>query len=187
MVTNLQLTATVEISLSKQKMLLMAAGSLAFVAAGFWFITHPGIRLFGNKPYPVFTYLIGFAAVAFFGFCAFCLIKKLFDTKPGLVVNEEGIIDNCSGFSFGFIPWADIEDIYVIEIGRQKLIIVLVNNPEVYINRQTNPLMKKMAAMNYRSYKTPVSITANTLQYDFEELYVLLRAHVEKLNFNRNE
>jgi hypothetical protein len=39
-------------------MLLMAAGSVAFVAAGFWFITHPGIRLFGNKPYPVSLMLL---------------------------------------------------------------------------------------------------------------------------------
>jgi hypothetical protein len=57
--------------------------------------------------------------------------------------------------------------------------MVLVNNPDDYINRQTNPLMKKMAAMNYRSYKTPVSITANTLQYDLEELYGLLKERLE--------
>jgi hypothetical protein len=179
MASNLQLSTPVEIPLSKQKMLLMAAGSVAFVAAGFWFITHPGIRLFGNKPYPLLTPVIGYAAIAFFGFCAFCLIKKLFDTRPGLIVNEEGITDNASGFSFGLIPWADIEDIYVIEIGRQKLIMVLVNNPDDYINRQTNPIMKKLAAMNYRSYKTPVSITANTLQYDLEELYGLLKERLE--------
>lgn len=154
----------------------MTAGSLAFVAAGFWFVTHPDVRLFGNQPYPVFTYIIGFAAIAFFGFCAWCLAKKLFDTKPGLVVNAEGIVDNASGFSFGLISWAVIENIDVIEIGGQKLIMVYVSNPDDYINRQTNAIMKKLAAMNYKSYKTPISITANSLQYDFEELYALLQS-----------
>jgi hypothetical protein len=172
---NLQPTTSVEIPLSKKKLLLMLFGSIAFVAAGIWFVTHPQIKLLGNKPNPVLAYAIGFAAIAFFGFCAFCLAKKIFDAKPGLVINAEGITDNCSGFSFGLMPWVDIEDIYVMEVGRQKLIMVLVNNPDDYINRQTNPLMKKLAAMNYRSYKTPVSITANTLQYNFDELYGLLR------------
>jgi hypothetical protein len=180
MSNNLQPPIPVEIPLSKTKMLLMAAGSLAFVAAGFWFVTHPDLRLFGNKPYPLFTYLIGFAAIAFFGFCAFCLAKKLFDSKPGLVINEEGITDNASGFTFGSIPWTDIENIEMIQIGRQKLIMVLVHNPEEYISRQTNPIMKKMAAMNYSSYKTPISITANTLKYDLDGLYSLLSGRLSE-------
>jgi hypothetical protein len=172
-------TATqIEIPLNKGKIALMSIGSLAFVAAGIWFITHPAIRLFGNNPNPILGYGLGIVAVAFFGFCAYCLVKKLFDTRPGLIVSSEGITDNCSGYTFGLIPWADIAGIEVIEVGKQKLIMVLVHNPAEYINRQSNAIMKKMAAMNYRQYQTPVSITANTLQYDLEELYALLKGRL---------
>ncbi|OOQ58153.1 STM3941 family protein [Mucilaginibacter pedocola] len=179
MASTLQANNTVEIPLSKTKLALLLIGSLAFVAAGLWFVTHPDIRLFGNRPYPVFTYTIGVLAIALFGFCAYCLFKKMFDTRPGLIVSDEGITDNASGFTFGLIPWADIEDINAMEMGKQKLIMVFVSNPEDYIGTQTNGIMKKMAAMNYRSYGTPISITANTLQYDFEELYRLLRGRME--------
>lgn len=179
MANNLQNAATVEIPLSKNKLVLMLVGSVAFVAAGVWFVTHPDIRLFGNKTNPALAYIIGIAAIAFFGFCAWCLAPKLFDNKPGLVVSAEGITDNCSGFTFGLIPWADIEDINVLEMGKQKLIMILVSDPDEYINRQSNSIMKKMAKMNNSSYGTPISITANTLQYDVEELYSLLRGRLE--------
>lgn len=182
MAENLQHTDTIEIPLNKTKLSLMALGSVAFVAAGVWFITHPNIRLFGNQPNPILGYGLGIVAVAFFGFCAYCLVKKLFDTRPGLIVSSEGITDNCSGYTFGLIPWADIEGIEVIEIGKQKLIMILVHNPAEYIDRQSNAIMKKMAAMNYRQYQTPVSITANTLQYELEGLFKVLR---EKLAENK--
>ncbi|TFF38862.1 STM3941 family protein [Mucilaginibacter psychrotolerans] len=168
-------SAPLEIPLNKSKIALMSIGSLAFVAAGVWFIIHPTIRLFGNKPNPILGYGLGIAAIAFFGFCAFYLIKKLFDTRPGLIVSEEGITDNCSSYTFGLIPWTDIAGIDVIEIGRQKLIMIPVHNPAEYMNRQSNAIMKKMAAINYRQYQTPVSITANTLQYELEDLYTLLK------------
>lgn len=53
--------------------------------------------------------------------------------------------------------------------------MIEVSNPDVYINRQTNFIAKKAAAINHKMYGSPISITANSLKYSFDDLYYALR------------
>ena len=166
----------IEIPLSKGKLVLMFAGSLLFVVAGFWFIKDPETftkTIF--RPSPTLIIIAGYASVVFFGICTLFSFRKLFDTKAGIVIDDKGIHDNSSGVSAGFIPWIDITNISTIEISRQKLIMIEVSNPDVYINRQTNFIAKKAAAINHKMYGSPISITANSLKYSFDDLYYALR------------
>jgi len=50
-----------------------------------------------------------------------------------------------------------------------------VSNPEEYINRHTNFIAKKAAAINHKMYGSPISIAANSLKYSFDDLYYALR------------
>lgn len=109
----------IEIPLSKGKLVLMFAGSLLFVAAGFWFIKAPETfteTIF--KPSPTLIIILGYASIIFFGLCAVFIFRKLFDTKAGVVIDDKGIHDNSSGVSAGFIPWSDISNISTIEVSR---------------------------------------------------------------------
>jgi len=167
---------TIEIPLSKGKLILMFIGSLLFVGAGFWFIKAPETftqTIF--KPSPMLIIIVGYALVIFFGTCATFIFRKLFDKKAGLIIDREGIHDNSSGVSAGFIPWSDISNISTIEISRQKLIMIEVSNPDDYINRQTNFISKKASAINHKMYGAPISISANSLKYKFDDLYYTLR------------
>ena len=169
----------IEIRLSKKKILLILLISIVFTAIGFWFVTNPPIiknPVFGN---PLMITVLGYASIVFSVICIIFCIRKLPDNKPGLIVDNEGFIDNSSGVSGGQILWKDIENISIFEMGRQKLIMLQVNNPEEYINRQTNGFKRKLMAMNHKMYGTPLSITANTLDISFEELLAILS---EKLN-----
>jgi hypothetical protein len=51
----------------------------------------------------------------------------------------------------------------------------IVNNPQDYIDRQTNALKKKGMQMNLNSYGSPISISANSLTTNFDNLYELLQ------------
>ena len=160
----------IEIASSKKKIVLMLLAALAFVVIGFWFvISLPAISntYWGN---PIKIAIAGYASILFFGLCAFALIKKLPDNKPGLIIDQTGLTDNSSGVSAGQILWADIEDISVIEIHGQKLIMLQVTNPQDYINKQTSGFKRKMMQMNYKMYGTPLSITSNGLKISFDEL-----------------
>lgn len=164
----------IEIPLSKKKLMLLLVGSLVFVAAGIWFLLNPpkiNNPFFGN---PNFILIISIAAILFFGLMAFFIARKLPDNRPGLIIDQLGLIDNSSALSPGQVLWSDIENISVIEINRQKLILLDVKNPQDYIDRQSNGFKKKLMQINFNSYGTPLSITANSLQIEFDELFRLL-------------
>lgn len=170
----------IEIPLSKSKLVLMLSGALAFVAIGLWFaIAPPTIdnSYWGN---PVKMAIVGYASIIFFGLCAFYLIRKLPDSKPGLIVDHEGLTDNSSGLSAGRVLWADIVNLSVIQIHKQKLIMLHVKNPQEYIDRQTSLFKRKSMELNYKMYGTPLSITANGLQTSFEDLLSILTNKLEE-------
>ena len=172
----------IEIELSKKKILLMLLGSLAFVVIGLWFeISPPPI----SNPYwgnPTKLAIVGYASIFFFGLCAFILFQKLSDNKPGLIIDGTGVTDNSSGVSAGQILWSDLEDISVMEMNRQKLIMLHVKNPQEYIDKQTSGFKRKMLQMNYNMYGTPLSISANGLKISFDELMATL---ISKANSQR--
>ncbi|KIC89406.1 STM3941 family protein [Flavihumibacter sp. ZG627] len=169
----------IEIELSKKKILLMLVGSLAFVAIGIWFVISPPAisnSYWGN---PTKLAFVGYASIFFFGLCAFLLFRKLSDKKPGLIIDNTGITDNSGGVSAGQILWSDLEDISVMEMHRQKLIMLHVKNPQEYIDKQTSGFKRKMMQMNYNMYGTPLSITTNGLKISFDDLMATLIAKVK--------
>lgn len=93
------------------------------------------------------------------------------------------MIDNSSGVSGGEILWVDIENIKVIEIHRQKIILVLVKNPQEYIDKQSKSFKRKLMKLNYDMYGTPLSIASNGLKISFDELFAILTS---KINSDTN-
>ena len=155
-------------------MLMTLSGSLVFVGLGFWFLIHPPITnhwLFGNM---TLFFVIGLASVLFFGFVAVTIFIKFSDQKPGLIISRHGITDNSSGVSAGLIPWADIQEIKISKVMSQKFLMILVNNPQAYLDKVKNPLKRNAMKMNYKTYGSPISISSNALRTNFEELHRIL-------------
>jgi hypothetical protein len=171
--------APIEIPLSKKKMALTLAGSIIFVGIGSWLLINPPIinhPIFGN---PLVILIIAIAAMLFFGLVAVTVSRKLLDKKAGLIINSEGIIDNSSGVSAGLILWTDIEAIELRQVMNQQFLMIMVKHPKDYIDRVSNPLRRKAVEINYNSYGSPISISANSLQINFNDLGSLL---TEKMN-----
>ena len=168
------MSGQIEIPLSKNKLILMFLGSLIFVALGLWFVIKPPTisNRFLNNPTLILT--VGIAAILFFGLCTIFLAKKLPDRTPGLIINDLGITDNSSGVSAGLILWSDIVAITVENVANQRFIMVIVKNPYDYINRQTGFIKRKAMEINYKSYGSPISISANGLKSNFVELYKII-------------
>lgn len=174
MTTNLPII----IPLSKGKLLLSTLGAFAFVAIGFWFVLAPPTRT-GSSLESTLLMVLGLVSILFFGGIAILVIRKLFDSRPGLIINEQGLNDNSGGLSLGQILWTDIEDIQVLQIQRQKLLLILVKNPQDYLDRQSNGWKRKLMAMNHRQYGTPLSISTNGLKISFAELLEILKQQLE--------
>ena len=162
------------IPISKRKITLLFFGSVLFVAFGVYFLMEPG-KFVGpvmqSKP---FVFIIGAAAVIFFGICAVFAGIKFFDKRPGIIIDKNGITDNSSGVSGGLISWKEITGISTAQVHNQRFILLMVNDPEKRIEAEPGSFKKRMMKINYRMYNTPVCISANGLQCNFDELYKLI-------------
>ena len=172
----------IEIPLDKKKMLLTFFGAITFVGLGVLFLINPSMfvtTIFRNQ---IIIFIVGLASVLFFGLVAITVFRKLSDKKAGLIINRQGIIDNSSGVSTGLVLWSDIEEIKISRVLNQKFLMVIVRNPQEYIGKVANPLKKKGMEMNYKTYGSPISISSNSLQTNFDNLYKLL---TEKMKENK--
>lgn len=168
------------IKLSKSKAILMILGSFGFVAAGYWLFTMDAAAM-KEMPIddPLFIHGVGIVSMVFFSLTGIIGIRKLFDKRPGLVLNSAGIIDNSSGLSAGFIPWSEITGAETYEVRRQKMLIIKVRNPEEFIQRG-NVLRQAMVKMGSKLSGSPIAITSNTLKINFQELLATFAQYHKK-------
>ncbi|MDH4472782.1 MAG: STM3941 family protein [Fluviicola sp.] len=168
----------IEIPLSKTKMTLTLLGSLAFVGIGIWFLIKPpkiSNPILGN---PTLIIAVGLASILFFGFVAVSIFRKLSSKNVGLIISRQGVTDNSSGVSAGLIPWTDIQEINVSQVMSQKFLLLIVRNPQEYLDNVRNPIKRTAMKANYKMYGSPISISAKVLDTDFDRLHQLM---VEKL------
>lgn len=169
----------IEIPLSKKKIILIFIGSIIFIALGVWFVMKPHTFSSGGPlRNPALVTIVGAAAILFFGICALYAVRKLPDSKPGLIIDESGLTDHSGAVSAGHILWTDIIDLSVITIQRQKFILLHVKNPQDYIDRHAGGFKKKMMKLNFKMYGSPISLNANSLKISFEELHKLIAERV---------
>lgn len=172
-------TERVEIAWSKAKLIKLLIFSVLFLLAGLWLaIRQPEIRnSFFNSPIMknLAAYggtIMGAAGIYFFS-------KRLIDKRPGLIIDENGITDNSSAFSFGLIPWSDIAQVYEFSIqasiaSRPRFITVELHDPEKYISRETNSFKRNLLLLNLKNYGSPVHISTNGLEINPNDLLGLI-------------
>ncbi|MES2727769.1 MAG: STM3941 family protein [Bacteroidota bacterium] len=157
---------SIEIPLNKLKIVLLTIGALLFVAAGLWlwYIAERQARY--DSTVVRIVALMDFLLFGLFGIIGF---GKLFDTKPGIVINHIGITDNSSAIGGQTIKWDDITHLRIEAVKRTKFVLIYVNNPHQYINN-ANLFKKFWMNMNYRVYGTPLSISSTALACNIAEL-----------------
>jgi hypothetical protein len=164
----------VEIPMNKTKMNQVFMISLVLVGIGLLFLINPTMFTTRRINSPTLIFVLGLFSVLFFGLAAVTIFRKLSDKNPGLTINSQGIIDNSSGVSAGQIPWTDIKKIKIAKVMNQQFLMLVVRNPQNYINRVTNPLKRNMMKMNHKIYGSPISISSNALRTNFNDLHKLL-------------
>lgn len=169
----------VSIPLSKSKILLLSLLCLGFVLLGLWLLLlAPELDIFGALGI-YFQKIVGALSIGFFGPAGFFLVRKSLDKTPGLVISNEGIIDNSSMVAAGKIIWSDVKGIKESTVAGERFIRVEVKNPQKYIDRQKGGFQRKSVEINYQKYGSPIQISANGLDATHEEIVSLLRERIE--------
>jgi hypothetical protein len=164
------------IKLSKTKIVALTLGSIAFIAGGLWLWIIADTQTRFN-PFLVKGFSI--AAVLFFGMCGLYGLTKLFDNKPGLIINNIGLLDNSSGVSGHLIKWTDITGLDVEQVQQTRFLLIFVNNPNDFLNK-ANRFKRFWMKMNHKMYGTPLSISSTSLQCNFDELVSLIKDGLKK-------
>lgn len=173
----------------------MLVGSLVFIVLGICLVVAPEYfqtqsRTLRDGPNSIpGIMLLGIIGAVFFGACAIFTSRKVFDTRPGLIIDDLGITDNSSAVAVGRVFWHDVTDVESFEMyGRRhagpisKFVILRVKKPQRYLDQQMAFLKRQAMQTNFKMCGTPVTITSNTLKITHQDLYTLLRRkHAEYL------
>lgn len=162
----------ITIALSKRKMIYGLLACFALVSTSSWLIY---LAITAKHSWPeLFTSVvigaIGIIGIALFGGIAIAIFSRLFNRKPGLMINDQGISDNTSSLSVGLIAWQDILTLQTVVISSTKLLMIVVRNPEDYLNKSTSKLKTRLMRSNLKMYGSPIAISATNLQCNYDEL-----------------
>jgi len=105
-------------------------------------------------------------------FCAATAIyvgRRLFDPTPGLVLDEEGLIDRSNALGAGRVRWSEIREIRVTQSMGQRFLTVVVDDPRKFIEA-AGALRRPAVEANHRLAGSPINITPKTLRLPYEEL-----------------
>lgn len=106
---------------------------------------------------------------------AFYHLYKLFDSKPGIIINERGIVDNSNFVSVGLIRWENITNIKINKVYGQKQIVIEINNPDETILNQKNPLKRFFMKFNKDHFNSPILLSSVALNCKFDDLYKIIK------------
>lgn len=160
----------IEIPISKTKTLLLILGCLGFVMVSIWLWSIADEQ---TSRSPALIKMVSILGILFFGLGLVLGPKKLFDKRPGLIIDDEGIRDNMSSSGGRFISWSNITGFETIKIKSTKILLIHVNNATDIINKESK-WRQKMMRYSERTYGTPISIGSGTLKIDFDKLETIL-------------
>lgn len=170
------LAAEVVIPLSRNKLALLLVGSVAFVGGGILLCFLADTQ---TDFHPAFMKGVGLVGVFFFGLCSIYGCVKMFDPRPGLIIDEDGIVDRSNAVSAGRLHWDEITGLKVSTIMGQRFLVIELADPRKCLERW-GFFKRMMNAVNMKITGSPVNIASNSLRIDFDELVQVLTAALRR-------
>jgi hypothetical protein len=147
---------------SRAKLVTLVVGSVAFVVAGAWMLTNA-------EGEGWFVGTVGVATVTFFGACGAYAMFRIARPTPAVVINLQGIVDNASAVSVGFIRWDEIDQLREYRFQNQVFLGIVPRNLDAILARQ--PAWKRSAIRaNLRLGAAPVNIPQAVLPMRVSDL-----------------
>lgn len=163
-------------NLNKKNIIYTILMLFLLIIVGFLFILYSSIFISSIVRSEFFIRIVGilisvFSLPLFIGYCIL-----LFD-KDGVIVSNEGMINNTNLINIGQIEWEDITLIRTKKLKKNTLFLIFVKDESKYFRNKG--LLKKVNAFGYKSsYGTPIVIETKNLHCSLEELKLVLSKNV---------
>lgn len=167
-----------ELPLRRTSAVLLALLALGFVAAGVWFtaaIGLPSLDFSRNRLADEAMRSIGLLSIAFFGACFVAIAALVLRRGPGLVIDDEGIVEHTSGMAAGRVRWEEIVDVQARDQPGGRMVALWVSDLDAHLDRL--PAWRRwLVRSNVAAGFPPVVVHAPMLGRDADELAALLLA-----------
>ncbi|WP_353159025.1 STM3941 family protein [Myroides odoratus] len=146
------------------------------IIAGALFIFHSSIFISSLVRSEVFIKIVG-SLLIFFSISLFIGYCILLIDEDGLIVSNEGMINNTNLINTGQIEWKDITLIRTKKLKKNTFLLIFVKDESKYFRNKG--LLKKLNAFGYKSsYGTSIVIETKNLHCSLEELKSILSKNV---------
>lgn len=158
---------------------------LVFIAVGCFIWGHESDRY--SKE---FIYIISVLCIVFSLTGIVVFTKKLLSNdKVALIIDERGITEKSTGVSLGLVPWEDITEIGISRLqaglfNKAYFISVYVKNPDEYIGKGKNAMVRQALNWNMKNYGSPINIMPQPLGMKHDELERIIREAFEQYKTN---
>lgn len=120
----------IKIPKHKLKQIGLFLAALAFVFIGYKMINSE-FRSSRMSPETIVSW--GYIGIAFFGLAGLLIFFNILTSKPALIINSEGIINNSHVGGGYLIRWKNIKSLKINSINKQRMIeIDLKDDEEIY-------------------------------------------------------
>jgi hypothetical protein len=152
---------SITIKSSKLRYVLLLIIAIGFVVLGLFILTY-------GKASDAW---IGWMSIVFFGACIPLFAWQLVDSRPRLVLDDQGILDRTLGV--GVIPWSEITGAYLRSIQGNNFICLEVRNPEHWLEH-LSPIKRLMASANRALGFTALNLNLSGVAADPSQILELI-------------
>ena len=157
----------IAIPFSRMKCLLILAVALVFVVACWYFASHAEGQ---SRHSPLFIRIVCGIGVPFFAAIAIVSIVRLVDSRPGLVIDRQGIDDRSNLGAVGRVDWADIRDLRIMKGRWNNGLVVELHEPARFARRGN--VVQRILRIGAPS---PVVLGSNGLDVPFDTMVQIVR------------
>ncbi|MDR0430919.1 MAG: hypothetical protein LBH58_10640 [Tannerellaceae bacterium] len=161
----------IQFTLKRRKTRLLFLGIIAAVAFG-----SLELYLFNLLKYGSGKFIMLLLAIVSFFYAIFAILSLLQLKKEhytAMYISDEGINDISTGNDIGTVLWKDVENIKIMdELGntKRKYIVLKVQNPDEYIQRERNRSKRRTLELKLQYYSSPICFSNRALNCTFDEL-----------------
>lgn len=167
-----------ELPLRRTRLVLLALLCLIFVAGGVAFtlaIGLPSPDFTRNRPVEELLRSIGLLGAGLFGSCFVVIAGLALRRGPGLVIDDEGIVEHTSGRAAGRVRWEEVTGVRLIRGASGPLVGVDLADVEAHLDRLPG-WRRWIVRSNVATGSPPVTIDPAPLGQDPRALVSLLLA-----------
>jgi hypothetical protein len=125
--------------------------------------------VFSRRPVPWFVQAVGIICVASLGVAVFLIVAQLFDRRPALVLDRQGLIDCASYSGVRRIDWTMVRGIRTVRMLMFRYLVVDVYDPRQFVDRG-NVLMRMLWATNAWLVGSPIALSSIALDTNFDQM-----------------